>query len=69
MPNYIIFSRKGSRIADRLIKYLKRGNERFECIDEGDLHRYLGVDIIKHKDGRIEVNQPHMKERFLELVD
>ena len=30
---------------------------------------YLGVDIAKYKDGRIEVTQPHLTERIIVLMD
>ena len=65
----IIFSREGFGISDRLINSLANVKENCEFTDEGDLNRYLGVDITKHKDGSIEVTQPHLIGRFIALVD
>ena len=68
MDDCIIFSRKDSGISDRLITSLKNGKENFDFIDEGNLKSYLGVDITNRKDGSIEINQPHLIERFVALV-
>ena len=65
----IIFSRKNSGISDKLIALLKDGKEIFEFTDEGDLKSYLGVDIIKRKDGSISITHPHLIEIFLALID
>ena len=64
----IIISKKGSGVAKRLIKSLLDGNEHFQLTDEGDLDRYLGVEITKLKDGRVELTQPHLIDRFLAVV-
>ena len=65
----IIFSRNNSGISDKLIASLKDGKENFEFTDEGDLKSYLGVDIIKRKDGNISITQPHLIERCIALID
>ena len=67
--NCLIFSRKNSGISDKFIHSLTHGKENFEFTDEGDLSKYLGVDIVKKKDSSIECTQPHLIERFLKLVD
>ena len=69
VDDFIIFSRKRSGISDRLINSLANGKENFEFTDEGYLKMYLSVDITKHKDGSIEVTQPHLIERLVVLVD
>ena len=68
MDSCIIFSRKGYGIADNLIKYLKEENLNFDFIHEGDPQQYLGIDIMKHKDGRSNTTQPHLIERCNALV-
>ena len=65
----LIFSKKNSGISDRLIRSLTNGKEKFEFTDEGDMSKYLGVDITKHKDGSIEFTQPHLINRFVKLID
>ena len=42
--------------------------KKFEFTDEGDMSKYLVVDIIKHKDGSIEFTQPHLIDRFVNLI-
>ena len=50
----IILSKKGSGVSNKLIASLQAGNEHFQLTDEGDLTKYLGVDIKKLKDGKLE---------------
>jgi hypothetical protein len=64
----IVISKRGSKAADALIKSLKEGNENFDFTDDGDLDKYLGVDVKKHKDGSIELTQTHLIRRFLEVI-
>ena len=64
----IIFSKKGSGIANKLISSLKDGHENFKFTDEGDISTYLGVDVKRHKDGKIELTQSHLIDRFLALM-
>ena len=52
----MIFPRKGSGVADILIISFKEGNDNFEFIDDGDLTRYLGVDIAKYMGGLKSLN-------------
>ena len=65
----IVFSPKGSGAAEKLIKDLLEGEENFSFTDEGDLERYLGVDVKRYPDGRYELTQKHLILRFLELID
>ena len=64
----IVISKRGSTSADDLIKALKEGHENFDFTDDGDLDKYLGVDVKRHKDGRIELTQTHLIQRFLEVI-
>ena len=69
MNDCLIFSKKNSGISDRLICSLTNSKENFEFTDEGDMSKYLSVDITKHKDGSIEFTQPHLIYRFVKLID
>ena len=64
----IVLHKRGSNAADRLIKSLHEGPENFDFTDDGDLDKYLGVDVKRHDDGRIELTQTHLIQRFLEVI-
>jgi hypothetical protein len=64
----IVFSKKDSKAADYLIESLKRGNENFDFTDEGDLKQYLGVDVQRKPDGSCTLTQPHLIQRFLNVI-
>lgn len=65
----LVFSKKDSGAADRLIADLQKENENFSFIDEGDIEKYLGVDVKKRKDGSYELTQKHLIQRFLSLMN
>ena len=56
VDNVLIFSKKKVWI-DIFIKSLFEGIENFELTDEGNIDKYLGIDIQKHKDGTYELRQ------------
>jgi hypothetical protein len=64
----IIVQKKGATCADDLIKELQEGPEKFSFTDDGDLEKYLGVDVKRHKDGRIELTQRHLIQRTLDIL-
>ena len=64
----ILIQRKGSPAVDALIHSLQTGPEGFKLEDEGSMDKFLGVNIDRNKDGSIEVSQPHLITRFLELI-
>ena len=59
---------KNERDTDKLIKSLKEEDERYILTSEGDIKNYLGVDIVKNKDGYFEFKQPHLIQRVLDYV-
>ena len=63
-----IVQKEGSSVANDLIKDLQEGNEKFEFTNDGDLEKYLGVDLKRHRNGSIEMTQSHLIARFLELI-
>ena len=63
VDDIVILEKKGSGAADRLIKDLQEGEEKYEFLDDGNLENYLGVDVIRRKDGSIELNQKHLIQR------
>ena len=64
----IILQKKGSSAADDLIQTLQEGEEKFSFTDDGDLQKYLGVDVKRHKNGRIELTQSHLIQRILDVI-
>ena len=40
----------------------------FRSTDEGDISDYLGIRIIKHKNGSIELTQPALIQQVVELL-
>ena len=41
----------------------------FVLTDEGNVSDYLGICIIKHSDGRIELTQPALIQQIIDLLD
>ena len=63
-----MIQRKRFSAADDLIASLKEGPEKFEFTDYGNLKKYFGVDVHRKKDGKMELNQPHLITRILEVI-
>ena len=59
VDDILCFSRD-SKVLDRLIEKLKCD---FELTDEGEVNKYLGVDVKKHNNGDIDLRQPFLIER------
>ena len=57
----------GMKVIDHFIKSMQDGKENFILTDDGDLARFLGVEIECKKDGSIEVTQSHLIQRILDL--
>jgi len=58
---------------DDLVESLKNGEEKYILTDEGDIDKFLGIEIkIKHfEDGSFELSQPHLINiitRILQLL-
>ena len=65
----IIFSKELEVIED-IVKVLKEDFdvEMEENLNDGDISRFLGVDIIRNKDQTFELRQPFLIERILTLL-
>lgn len=61
-----------SQAIDDLIDSLKNGTkekpEKFILTDEGDIDKFLGIEIKHHADGSFEISQPHLITRILKLL-
>ena len=61
----LIFSKRKVCI-DLFIKSLMDGNENFELTDEGNVDKYLGVDIKNNADGTYEIRQLYLIRRIID---
>ena len=52
----IIFTKKSSKIADRLVQSLHNRPENLSLEDEVSLDKYLGVDVHRMKDSSIHLS-------------
>lgn len=51
-----------------LVEDLKNGDEKFLLTDEGDIDKFLGIEIQHNDDGSFELSQPHLINRILQLL-
>ena len=63
----IIISKSKTAI-DELIESLQNGEEKFILTDEGDIDKFLGIEITHFKDGSFEISQPHLINRIIQLL-
>ena len=64
VDDVLIFSKKSMWI-DIFVKSLFEGDEKFELTDEGNIDKYLGVDVKLHDDGLHELRQPFLTKRII----
>ena len=65
--NDCIIISKDKKVIDRFVKSMTTGKEGFVLKDNGDLARFLGVEIEYKTDWSIHMTQPHLIQRILEL--
>ena len=53
---------------DELVDSLENGEEKFLLTDEGDIDKFLGIEINHFEDGSFEITQPHLTSRILQLL-
>ena len=63
----IIASPSMDRI-DHFVHSMKTGPENFVLTDEGDVDKFLGIEITKHEGSSFELSQPYLIERILRLL-
>ena len=66
--DYILIVSRRKRNIDAFIESLRNGPEHYDLTDKGDISKYLGVDILKNKDGTFESKQPFLIRRILDKV-
>ena len=53
---------------DRLVKSMQQGHENFKLTDEGDVNKFLGIEITKLDDHSFELSQPFLIDRILSFL-
>ena len=53
---------KTKSVIDNFIEYLQSGKEKYILNDEGEIDKYLGVDIVRTQNS-ITMKQPYLIER------
>eukprot|EP00984_Skeletonema_dohrnii_P038098 scaffold40932_cov255-Skeletonema_dohrnii-CCMP3373.AAC.1 len=53
---------------DEFIKSLQGGKEDFILTDEGNIDKFLGVEIVDRGRGEFEMKQPHLIDRILQSL-
>jgi histone deacetylase 1/2 len=59
---------KSSDAIDSFLNSLRHGDENFDFQDEGDMTKYLGVDINHLPDGSFELRQPYLIDRIIDTL-
>ena len=57
------------KVIDRFIFSMQTGPENFKLTDDGDLARFLGVEMERREDGKIVMTQQHLISRILEVCN
>ena len=63
----IIFS-PSMELIDRLVQSIHDGPENFKFTDEGDVNKFLGIDITRIDSSSFELSQPFLIDRLLQLL-
>ena len=53
---------------DNFVKSLVEGEEKFILTDEGDIDKFLGIEIQHYDDGSFELSQPHLIQRIVSEI-
>ena len=53
---------------DRLVRSMQQGPENFKLTDEGDVNKFLGVEITKLDDHSFELSQPFLIDRIVTFL-
>ena len=53
---------------DDFVYSMQHGPENFDLTDEGDIDKFLGIEITPRKDGGFEMSQPYLIDRILAFL-
>jgi hypothetical protein len=67
VENCIIISNSVKYI-NTIIKSMKDGPEGYVLTDEGDIHKFLGIEIKEITKNKFELSQPYLIEQIVNLL-
>ena len=50
------------------INWMHEGKENFILTDEGDVNKFLGIEITKYEDSLFELSQPFLIDRIVDFL-
>ena len=53
---------------DFFVNSMQNGSENFILTDEGNIDKFLGIDIKNYEDGRFELTQPFLIEQIVKFL-
>ena len=54
---------------DSFVQSMKDGPENFVLTDEGDIDKFLGIEITHLDDNRFRISQPHLIDRIVSFLE
>ena len=54
---------------DAFVTSMKDGNENFVLTDEGDIDKFLGIEITQLDKNRFKISQPYLIDRIVSLLN
>ena len=68
VDNYIIIGPSMDRI-DSFVESMKQEKEKFLLTDEGDINKFLGIEITQLDDKRFKVSQPFLIDQIVSFLN
>ena len=56
-------------MVDSFVQSMKDGPENFVLTDEGDIDKFLGIEITHLDDNRFRISQPHLIDRIVSFLE
>ena len=54
---------------NRFVDSMKNGDEKFILTDEGDINKFLGIEITQLDDKRFKISQPYLTDRIISFLN
>ena len=55
--------------SNRFVDSMKNGDENFVLTDEGDINKFLGVEITQLEDKRFKISRPYLTDQIISFLD
>ena len=53
---------------NRFVDSMKNGDENFVLTDEGDINKFLGIEMTQLDDKRFKISQPYLTDRIISFL-